>query len=199
MKTTDFSMQYKAELESLHAPKDLIARTKEKVKAESTLEKERKKRRRYIYSSTMAAAAAIIVLVGTFTYRRGEEEGAVQPQDMQLAASEQEAVQPQEDVEQTELQMGTTIYLGQNKEEIYLEEQITIDRTAILPMEFLKNTAWEEEISGKPVKFTLDEEENYVAAYEEAEAYVVIYSQTEDLETIKDCVLQMLSRSESAE
>ncbi len=193
MKEADFGIQYKAELDTLHAPKALIEATKEKVLAETALETAKRRKRRYMYVTTMTAAAALVLVVGVLAFNGSQKASGIHGEDMQLATDHQENMQAEGSVQQAELFTGTTIYLGENKEEIYLEEQIEIDRTAVLPMEFLKNTAWEEEISGTQVMFTVDNEGNYIAAYEEAEAYVVVYSQSADVTVIKECIQQILA------
>lgn len=193
MREADFGIQYKEELDTLHAPKALIDATKEKVVAETALEKAGKRKRRYMYSVTMTAAAALVLVVGVLAFNGSQKANNIHGEDMQFAADHQESMQAEGNIQENGIFTGTTIYLGENKDEIYLKEQIEIDRTAVLPMEFLKNTVWEEEISGTQVKFTVDNEGNYIAAYEEAESYVVVYSQIVEETVIKECVQQILA------
>ena len=167
MNNTEFKTQYQEEVNEWKAPADLIARTKLAVAAEEEAIKDKKKKVKYLYASFATVAAALALLVGVIGFV-----------NMQKGANTLQ---------------GTTIYLGENKGEIYLEEQIEIDRTAILPMVFLKDVAWEEEIHGTTVKFTADEEGNYLAAFEEDEAYVVVYSKLTDVEEIKTCVEKILN------
>ncbi len=175
MNNTEFKTQYQEEVNELKAPADLIARTKLAVAAEEKEIKAKKKRVKYLYSSlaTVAATLALFIGVAGFMHMQAEQGDTL--------FAEGDSLQ------------GTTLYLGENKNEIYLEEQIEIDRTAILPMAFLKDGAWEEEIHEKTVKFTTDEEGNYIAAFEEEDAYVVVYSKLRDAEDMKECVEKMIT------
>ena len=154
-------------LRSWKAPADLIARTKLAVAAKEKEIKAKKKKVKYLCASFSTVAAALVLFVGIRGF-----------------------VNLQKDADTLQ---GTTIYLGQDKNEIYLEEQIEIDRTAILPMVFINDDAWEEEILGKTVKFTTDEEGNYLAAFEEEDAYVVVYSKLTDAEDMRECVEKMIA------
>lgn len=170
MNNTEFKTQYQEELNELKAPADLIARTKLAVAAEEKEIKSKKKKVKYLYASLTTVAAALVLFVGGMGFA-----------NLQKGANTLQ---------------GTTIYLGENKNEIYMEEQIEIDRAAILPMAFLKDDAWEEEIHEKTVKFTTDEEGNYLAAFEEEDAYVVVYSKLTDAEDMRECVEKMIAGAE---
>ena len=176
MNTTEFKTQYQEEVNEWKAPADLIAKTKLAVATEEKEIRGKKKKVKYLYSSLAAAAATLVLFVGVM--------GFMNMHNNDKSSDGQEALQ------------GTTIYLGANNEEIYLTEEIEIDRTAILPMAFLNEAAWEEEICAKTVRFTTDKEGNYLAAFEDKDAYVVVYSKLNDVEAMKECLEKILATTE---
>lgn len=173
MRETEFKSEYQAQMNTYKAPADLIARTKQAVIAETKKENQKKKNVRYLYGSLATAAALVILFAGVLGFTHMNQGIATMGEDNQI--------------------QGTTLYLGEAKTEIYLEEEIEIDRTSVLPMAFRNEDAWIEEIAGNTVRFTLDENGFYIAAYEENDAYMVIYSGMTQIADIKKCVEKILS------
>lgn len=169
MKEQEFGIYYRQELQSLHASEDLIARTKKMTasKNEAVHEKNRKRRYRLCVGLPAAAAAVLLCILLLPKLPTAEISG----------------------------EEGTKIHLGQWEEgkELYFEEQISVDRTAILPLAFLKENAWEEEIDGVQVRFALDEDECCMAAFVEEDAYVVIVSKITDKDAFREVIDKLLS------
>lgn len=160
-----FKEQYTAETQKLHAPAELIEKTRQRAAEEQRRYAAiRKKRRIYRYA---AAAAALLFLC--------------------IAAI------PLTGILQKEAQQGTTIYLGSQGKEIVLQEQVEIEHSYILPVEFTKNTAWEEEIAGVQVRFAVTDTDTCMAAFEEEKAYVIVRSQLTDREAFHSVMEQILT------
>lgn len=168
MKEQEFGIHYKQELQSLHAPEDLITRTKKMAAEEQTLVHTKTKKRLYRYGAALSAVAAVLFLC------------------ILLLPNQPAEISSEE---------GTRIHLGkwEDGKELYFEEQISVDRTAILPLAFLKENAWEEEIAGVQVRFALDENESCMAAFVEDDAYVVIVSKITDKDAFRDVINKLLS------
>lgn len=164
MKEQEFTKQYKEELQTMHAPKDLIARTK---KMAAGKKRGRYRNTRYIAFATTAAAAVlfcVLLLPGMLkTAEKGNE--------------------------------GTKIHLGkwEDGKELYLEEQVSLDRVMVLPLAFMSETAWSEEVFGVEVQFAIEEDESYTAAFWENDAYVVISSGITDKEEFRKMINTILS------
>lgn len=156
---TQVGDEIKREWRKLEAPKSLVERTKEAAKQEEAkLTDRRRKRIRYVAGgSVLAAAAVLFLLLAPLDTAQGGENQQVQP-----------------------ISSGTWLRLGTVAEgrEIYLEEEVSMERVKILPMAFLQ-TKQEEVIAGVKVLYARSEGGLWMAAYEDQEAYVVITAQVD--------------------
>lgn len=161
MKEQEFRQQYGQEQEALHAPRDLIRRTKTAAFGR----KSNRIRRIAVLCVTAAAAVLLALLLIPQMNRTGENS-----------------------------QEGTRRHLGsgENGKDLFVEEKITVERKAVLPMEFSENSAWKEEIQGVPVRFAYAQG-GLMAAYEEEKGYVIVGAQTTDVETMRDILTQILT------
>lgn len=191
MNNTEFKTKYQEELNELKAPTDLIAKTKQAVAAEEKKAKDKKNNNRYLYSSLATVAAAFVLFAGVMGFMHIQKDVNI-TQD-ENAVNESQTGQGDTLFAEDDSLNGTTIFLGENKGEIYLEEEIEIDKTSILPIAFLSEGAWEEDINGKTVKFAVEENGYYIAAYEEKDSYVVIYSQLTQADAMKECVEKIVA------
>lgn len=151
MNEQDFKDAYKEDLSKLHAPKDLIAKTRQMTAFEEKRYQKEKKKKLYFTSFASAAALLVICLAAYFATR---------------------PVQPN-------VEYGTTIHLGNHESgtEIVLKEQVEVNRLTILPIEFSQKECAEQEISGVQVMITLSKEQYYMAAFEAEDSYIVVKSQ----------------------
>lgn len=161
---------YKKELADIHAPADLIARTKERAAAEEKKQK-RQKRYRSVYLPVAAAAAAALTVLCFPVWNRIAEKKGEKPVSPYLGSAEE----LQENAEETK-----------NPEEVMLLQQKTV-----LPMGFLKEDAWTEEFYGIQVKF-VQEGDTYIAAYVEENGYMVVSMKTKDLDVFREAVRRLL-------
>lgn len=154
--------QYKEELQHVHAPAGLVALTKEKAAVEEEKQRRRKLyRRRYL----PAAAAVFAVVLLSFPLWKREPE--------------------------TKSQMTLPPYLGSAEEAPRQEEEIVLQQTTVLPMEFLQENAWTEELEGVPVKW-VQKDGSYIAAFATTGGYTVVSMETEDWEVFREQVRLLL-------
>jgi len=153
MKEQDFKSTYQNELSNLHAPKDLIEKTKQRALFEEKRYK-KEKRRKYYFTSFATAAALLVICFSVYFMTR-----PVQPNGQEG--------------------QGTTIHLGGHSggKDIVLDEKVEVNNVTILPVEFNSKECTEQEVEGKTVKFTLVDGQYYMAAFEEEESYILIKSQ----------------------
>ena len=143
---------YRREIEKIHAPEELIARTKEKTAAEEERYAWEKKARRRIYGYGAAAAALLFICVCLIPLIK-PGTGTKAP-----------------------------IYLGNHESTGENAESFEVTHAVILPVEFSQDTAWEEEISGITVKFAAGVDGTRMAAFEEEKGYVIISAKMEEEE-----------------
>lgn len=161
---------YKKELADIHAPAELITLTKERAAAE---EKKQKRHKRYksVYLPA-AVAAAVLLLVFSFPMwnRISEKKG-------------QESVQPY---------LGSTEEMPKSAGETEKPEEVMLlQKKTVLPMGFLKEDAWTEELEGTQVKF-VQEGDTCIAAYAEENGYMVVSMKTKDLDGFREAVRRLL-------
>lgn len=173
MTEQELSIQVKEEFSSIKAPADLVARTKESVAREEARERiRRKKLVPYVAGGTTLAVAAVLFCV-------------VLPMDLNLWAGTSKPP--------TEQASGTWLRLGSltDGQEIYVEEEVSMERVQILPMAF-RQIEREDVIGDITVLYTKNEEGYWMAAFEDQEAYVVITAQVtneQDIFTIMEKLL----------
>lgn len=162
------SIQIKKELSLMKAPSELVARTKESVAKEEARERvQRKKIIRYTAGgATLAAAAALFLLI-----------------------SVPKTVQPD-----GEAQSGTWLRLGAltDGKEIYVEEEVAMERVKILPMAF-RQTDSEDVIDGVRVWYVNSGDGCWMAAFEDQGAYVVITAQVADKQEVSAIMEKLLT------
>lgn len=174
MTEQDLGIHIKKEFKCIKPPADLVARTKESVAREETRERiRRKKMIPYAAGGTALAAAAVLFLV-------------VFPMDSSLWAG---ASKPP-----TEQASGTWLRLGSltDGQEIYVEEEVSMERIKILPMAF-RQVEREEIIGDVTVLYTRNEDGYWMAAFEDQEAYVVITAQVTDEQDISAIMEKLLA------
>ena len=167
------SIQVKEDFNSIKAPADLVARTKESVVREEARERiRRKKIIQYAAGGTALAAAAVLFLV-------------VFPMDLSLWAGTSEPP--------TEQASGTWLRLGSltGGREVYVEEEVSMERVKILPMAF-RQVEREDVIGGVTVLYTRNEDGYWMAAFEDQEAYVVITAQVTDEQDVSAIMEKLL-------
>ena len=148
---------YKEELGQVHAPAELVALTKEKAEAEEGKQK-RQRMRRKMYLPAVAAAAFAVVVLSFPLWQKTSTKGLETP------------VQP---------------YLGSAADMPKSEGETVQQQTAVLPVEFLQEDAWTEELEGIQVKF-VQKDSGYIAAFGDEAGYTVVSSRTEDLEMFRE-------------
>lgn len=153
MKEQDFKSTYQNELSNLHAPKDLIEKTKQMAAFEEK-RYQREKKRKYYFTSFATAAALLVICFSVYFMTR--------------------PVQPNEQEEQ-----GSIIHIGEHAGEMDVtpDENVEIKNVTILPMEFNNKDCTTQEEEGVIVKLTLADGQYYMAAFEEEESYILIKSQ----------------------
>ena len=154
---------YKEELGQVHAPAELVALTKEKAEAEEGKQK-RQRMRRKMYLPAVAAAAFAVVLLSFPLWQKTPTKGTTTP------------VQPY---------LGSTADMPKDGDETVLQQ------TAVLPVDFLQEDAWTEELEGIQVKF-VQKDNGYIAAFADEAGYTVVSSRAEDLETFREDVRLLL-------
>ena len=173
MTEQDLSIQAKAEFNSIKVPADLVARTKESVAREEAREKiRRKKIIPYVAGGMTLAVAAALFLV-------------VLPMDLSLWAGTPEC--PIEHASGTWLRLGSLT----DGQEIYVEEEVSMERVKILPMAF-RQIEREDVIGDVTVLYTRNEDGYWMAAFEDQEAYVVITAQVTDEQDISAIMEKLL-------
>ncbi len=158
--------QYKTEINSLHAPNNLILQTKNKMSMEEQRLIQKKKRKVY-YGYAIAAAALLFVCLLAFPLTR------------QWTDTKQESPK---------------IYLGNQGSQIFLGEQIEIMHMSILPLEFTRDTSWTEAINDYQVIFAIGDNNTYMAAFESENTYVVVKGEMTKKEDFKEIIKQMLKQ-----
>ena len=148
---------YKEELKHVYAPAERVALAKEKAAAEEDKQKRQRQRRR-MYLPTVAAAAFAVVVLSFPLWQKTSTKGLETP------------VQP---------------YLGSTADMPKSGEKIVLQQAAVLPVEFLQENAWTEELEGIQVKF-VQKDSGYTAAFGDETGYTVVSSRTEDLETFRE-------------
>ncbi len=161
---------YKEELGHVHAPAELVALAKEKAAAEEEKQKRQRQRRR-MYLPTVAAAAFAVVVLSFPLWQKASTKGSEVP------------VQP---------------YLGSAADMPKSEEKTILQQTAVLPVEFLQENAWTEELEGIQVKF-VQKDSGYIAAFGDEAGYTVVSSKTEDLETFREDMRLLLQNGGECE
>lgn len=161
---------YKKELTDIHAPAELIERTKIRAAAEEKKQKRHKRYRSVYLPAAVAAAGMLIVFCFPMWNRTAEKKG-------------QESVQPY---------LGSTGEAPKSAEETKKpEEVILLQKKTVLPMGFLKEDAWTEELEGIQVKF-VREGGTCIAAYAEENGYMVVSMKTTDLDGFREAVRRLL-------
>ena len=160
--------QYKKELGHVHAPAELVALTKEKA-AEKEERQKRQRRRREMYLPAVAAAAVAVAVLRFPLWRKAPEKGS------------QEPLQP---------------YLGSAVDTPEKEEEIVVQQTAVLPVEFLQENVWEEDLEGVQVKF-VEKDRVCIAVFAGETGYIVVRKETEDLETFRENVRVLIQNGGS--
>ena len=168
MKEQDFKSTYQNELSQLHAPLDLIEKTKQMAAFEEKRYRMEKKRKHYFTSFATAAALLVICFSVYFMTRPVQQNG----QDEQ----------------------GTTIHLGGHAgdKDIVLEEKVEVNNVTILPMAFNGKDCTEQEVEDVDVKLTLIDGQYYMAAFEEEESYIVVKSQITEKEAFVEVLKEIL-------
>lgn len=184
----DFKNIVKEEFQALKAPAELISHTKEAAAREEVRTAVRRKRRiRYFTGgSALVVAAALVLWISPLALNRQE-------------ASQQEGVQSEEyETQDAEKQSsadssGTWLRLGSidGGQEIYLEEEISIDRTKILPLAFQQSEE-AENIGGVTVRYAQNSDGLWMAAFEDGDAYVIITAQVADVREMKKIIAKVL-------
>lgn len=162
--------QYKDELRHMHAPAELVALTKEKAVAEEEKQKCQRRRRR-MYLPAVAAAAFAVVILSFPLWQKASLKGSETP------------LQP---------------YLGSAADMPKSGEGIVLQQTAVLPIAFMQENAWTEELEGIQVKF-VQKDSGYIAAFAGEAGYTVVSSKTEDLETFREDVRFLLQNGGECE
>ena len=158
MKEQEWGDELKRELNAIHAPQELIHLTKQKtLKEKQRIDRMKSTKSRFIYGiSGLGAVAAIFVLVILSSFYMSRSNAY-------------------DDI-------GTKLLLGEkNGQEIYLYDQVEIERTSVLPMEYMQGDVWEEEIENILFKLTCNKDGYFMAAYEEDSTYIIIYSKEKDM------------------
>lgn len=173
--------QYRQEMEQIHAPKDLIDKTKMAIKREEELLKEKKQKRNmmtFFVPAVVGAAAALMVAVLILQSFRGR------------IAFGQEAEMNQNAVllEQLEL-TPEKITPGITKDEKEFQFYMIQD----FPEEFLSDISEEETVKGIPVHFLKDDETGfYKAVFQwDSEKYLAI-SRTVNKELLEQAIISFL-------
>ena len=158
----EISIQIKKEWQALKAPAELVERTKRAVAGE---EKRHRRAVRYSVVGGMALAAAAVVF---FLVLPGRFDQVAVPE-----------------------QSGTWLRLGNLTEgqEIYVEEELSMERVAVLPMAFIHG----EEIltGGMPVRYAQNERGFWMAAFEESESYLVLSSRLTERAELESVIEKM--------
>lgn len=170
--------QYRQNMELVHAPKDLIERTKIAMRREEELLKEKKQKRKIpiiFIPATMAAAALLFGLIFMQSFR-----------ERTLFGSEAEMNQGAVLLEQFEL-TPEKIIPGMTKAEKEFQFYIIQD----FPKEFLSDMSFEEVVDEIPVRFVKDDKTGFYKAVFQSDSdsrkYLVI-SQTVNKELVKQAI-----------
>ena len=184
----DFKNIVKEEFQALKAPAELISHTKEAAAREEVRTAVRRKRRiRYFTGgSALVVAAALVLWISPLALNRQE-------------ASQQEGVQSEEyETQDAEKQSaadssGTWLRLGSidGGQEIYLEEEVSIDRAKILPMAFQQSEDTET-IGDVTVRYAKNSDGLWMAAFEERGVYVIITAQVTDVQEMRTIITKVL-------
>lgn len=151
--------QYRHEIDNIHAPKDLIERTRQQIQTET---RKKKKAKRHIWIGTAVAACVCITILGGYIYV-GKIQNNVEVQTVVFRES-------------SDWETGLSLGGKQDVEDkqttkIEWEE---LDGKENIPEEVLK--AKPSRIDGKNIYICKEKgTDNYHAAYEEKENYFYVY------------------------
>lgn len=166
MKEEEYIDSFKKETDSLHAPADLIARTKERVAMEEQRLQAEKKRKQKVYYFITAAAALLFVCIVTVPFWGLKQAG-----------------------------MEQNLHLGSYETKQDSEEGIVFEKVAILPMNFAGAEVETVKINSMEVLLTTDGNGGYMAAYKENDSAEDTYVLISSDETDKDTFLDFLGRT----
>lgn len=159
----EIGIQIKKEWQTLKAPAELMERTK---KAAAVEEKRHRRAMRYSLGGGMALAAAAVIFLLIYPGRFGQEAPVGQT--------------------------GTWLRLGNLTEgqEVYVEEELSMERVAVLPMAFMHS----EEIltEGVTVRYAQDERGFWMAAFEDSGRYLVLSSQLTERAELESVIAKLL-------
>ena len=151
--------QYRREIDNIHAPKDLIEKTRKQMRAE--MKQEKKKSRKTIWIGTVAATCVCITVLGGYIYI-GKVRNNIEVQTV--------AFQEVSDWE-TGLSLGGKQDSLEESEKIKCEE---LHGKEEIPEEVFKVKP--SKIHGKSIYICKEKgTDNYYAAYEKGENYFYIY------------------------
>lgn len=178
MKDKEWIDAFKQEMNEIHVPDRLKELTKQKVAEENVKykrEKDRRKKISYRIGGLTVAAAILVLFIILLPF-----------------------VNSYRDFKHQE---GTKILLGSNQEkEFYLNEKVEIERTSVLPVEFIKNTVSEEQIENTKVLHCSTDDGYYITAFEDEDAYVIIRSKEKDKDKVRNIIIYILeNRGDSHE
>ena len=159
----EISIQIKNEWQAVKAPAELMERTK---KAAAVEEKRHRRAIRYSLGGGMALAAAAVIFLLISPGRFGQEAPVGQT--------------------------GTWLRLGNltDGQEIYVEEELSMERVAVLPMAFMHG----EEIltEGVTVRYAQNERGFWMAAFEDSGNYLVLSSQLTERAELESVIAKLL-------
>lgn len=170
--------RYRKEMNEIHAPRELIESTKQKCKeAElSKIEENQKSRKKgkHITYLIPAACAAVLII-------------ALLPMASNMLHTAPEA-------EQEDMQMHFGTQEEQQGEDSDLKETLRISEAAIIPMQFSKDDAEKETISGLEAYLLIDENGYYTACLINSgktagsDKYIIIESEISEKEVFLEAV-----------
>lgn len=169
----DLHNQIREELQTWKAPADLVARTKEAVSREEAkaFGHERRKLRHFFKGAAVVVAAAIFVVILPLAFKQPSEETKTE-------------------------QSGTWLRLGTaDDREIYLEEEVSVERVKVLPMDF-RQAESEDAVGGVTVQYVRGGNGIWMAAFEDQGDYVVVTARVEDELEMREIMETLLSPTE---
>ncbi len=171
MKEQEFIDVYREDMEKLHAPTDLIKKTKQMAAFEEKRYQKEKKRKYYFVA--FATTAALLVICFSFFYLTRP----IQQEEMK--------------------EQGTAILLGEHNEiEEPAGKEVEIRTTTILPMEFNNKDCVKENVNGTMVKITLWNGDCYMAAFEGIDGYIVVKSLSSEKEEFVEILEKVVAEYE---
>ena len=156
----------------VHAPSELIAVTKKKIAEAEKYDKVNHERKSLIHKITyiVSACAAILIL---FVLSTGLS-------NLEFFAHQQNG---------TELRLG-----NHNDENVFLDDEIEIEKTKVLPIEFQNTVTETLQINHFEVKITCDDNGYYMAVYEEEMNYIVLRSKEDEKEKFILIITKILNK-----